>query len=76
VGPDVATRPLGSPGIGFFGYDKMTSADLQDGAGTTLLNAAFVDASVRGMSDKVSPAVLEAFATVAGGEEVGRVGEE
>jgi hypothetical protein len=41
-----------------------------------LLNAAFADGSVRGLRDSVAPAVLEVLATVAGGEEVGRVGEE
>jgi hypothetical protein len=41
-----------------------------------LLNAAFAEGSVRGLSDKVSPAVLEALATVAGGEEAGQVGDQ
>jgi hypothetical protein len=48
---------------------------LRSGAGRGQ-HAAFADASVRGLSDKVSPAVLEALATVAGGEEVGQVGDD
>jgi prepilin-type processing-associated H-X9-DG protein len=38
-------------------------------------NVAFADASVRPLSAAVSPKVLDALATVAGGEEVGVPGD-
>ena len=39
-------------------------------------NVLYADGSVRGLSDTVSPQVLDALATVAGGEKVGRMGDE
>lgn len=42
---------------------------------TVITNVVYADGSVRGLTDSVSPSVLEALATIAGGEEVGPVGE-
>ncbi len=39
-------------------------------------NALFADCSVRGLRPDMAPEVLEALATIAGGEDVGRFGEE
>ena len=40
IGPDAATRPVGAPGVGMFGYDrKVTLADVKDGASNTVLVA-------------------------------------
>jgi hypothetical protein len=39
-------------------------------APTLLTNVAFADASARSLSERITPAVLEALATIAGGEKV------
>lgn len=39
-------------------------------------NAVFVDASVRCLGARIDPKVFEALATIAGGEEVGQIGDE
>jgi prepilin-type processing-associated H-X9-DG protein len=126
LGTDAATRPLGAPNIGAFGYDRQVAfADVKDGTSNTVMvlesardagswaqggfttvrgldldgqpylgagrpfggthfsendlfkrghsigcNALMVDGSVRFLSDTTSPEVLEALATVAGGEKV------
>jgi prepilin-type processing-associated H-X9-DG protein len=42
---------------------------------SVITNVVFADGSVRGLADSVSPQVLEALVTIAGGEEVGPVGD-
>jgi prepilin-type processing-associated H-X9-DG protein len=120
LGPDAATRGLGYPGTGVFGYDRKVSfEDIKDGLANTMVviettrknspwtaggfptargldpaggpylgsggqfasnhrgtNAAFADGSVRSLAADIRPEVLEAMATVAGGEEVGTIGDE
>jgi prepilin-type processing-associated H-X9-DG protein len=117
IGPDSGSKPLGTDGIGFFGYDRVVkSEDITDGTSTTLvvmeticnsgawtaggaptvrgladgsgapylgkngqwtsrhsfagINAAFADGSLRILTEKIDPTVLEALATIAGGEAV------
>jgi hypothetical protein len=115
VGPDAASRSLGSPGVGFFGYDRMLKvSDISDGTSQTIavmetfrdagpwtaggpatvrglsestdspylgrsgqwtsnhrtILSLFADGSVRNLSDRIDPTVLEALATIAGGEDV------
>jgi prepilin-type processing-associated H-X9-DG protein len=41
----------------------------------TVTNVVYADGSVRGLTESVSPQVLEALVTIAGGEEVGPVGD-
>jgi len=123
-GRDAASRPLGDPNIGAFGYDRRVAlADVKDGTSSTLMvlesargvgswaqggfatvrgldpedkpylgvigpfggthcthppksdhsfgsYALWMDGSVRPLSDSISPEVLEALVTIAGGEEV------
>jgi prepilin-type processing-associated H-X9-DG protein len=121
LGQDAATRGLGYPGTGVFGYERRTPLeDIKDGAANTMLviettrdngpwtaggfatargldpaarphlgkggqfasnhrggtNVGFADGSVRTLNESVSTEAFEAMATVAGGEDVGRVGDE
>jgi hypothetical protein len=126
VGVDAADRSTGSPGVGFFGHDRLTrQEDVKDGLAMTVAvsettwkngpwtaggqptvrgldpsvgpylgagspfgsnhrrdglfaltptyaaNVLFADCSVRCLTDSTRPAVLEALATIAGGEDVG-----
>jgi hypothetical protein len=42
---------------------------------STVTNVVYADGSVRGLTESVSPQVLEALVTIAGGEQVGPVGD-
>jgi hypothetical protein len=115
VGQDAASLPIGAPGIGFFGYDRvLKKSDVTDGLSNTIavietlrdagpwtaggsptvrglsepsrtpyfgpdgqwhsnherLLALFADGSIRNLTEKIDPSVLEALATIAGGEDV------
>src|SRR4051812_33479077 len=62
-----ALDPDGGPYLGAGG---------QFGGGHRGTNVLFVDGSVRHLDASVSPEVFEALGTIAGGEKVGRVGDE
>jgi hypothetical protein len=61
---------------GQFGSDHRSCRGWFSPTTVVITNVVFADASVRGLTDTISPQVLEALATIAGGEEVGRVSEE
>jgi hypothetical protein len=66
AGGKATVRGLAADGRPYLGRDgQFTSLHRR------VTNVAFADASVRPLSSAVSPKVLEALATVAGGEEVG-----
>jgi hypothetical protein len=64
--------PAGGP---YLGQGGQFGSNHRDGR-PFVTNAAFADASVRGLTDTIRPEVFEALATVAGGEGVGQVGDE
>jgi prepilin-type processing-associated H-X9-DG protein len=124
LGRDAASRPLGDPNIGVFGYDRRVAfADVKDGTSNTVMilesardfglwaqggfstvrgldtddkpyfgiigpfggthcvhrtkgghssgsNALYMDGSARCLSDTISPEVIEALVTIAGGEKI------
>jgi hypothetical protein len=70
--------PAGSPYLGAsgqFGSGHRSCKGWFSPSSTVITNVVFADSSVRGLTDSVSPEVLEALVTIAGGEEVGPVGE-
>jgi hypothetical protein len=67
-------KPYLGPGGQFGGVHRSAMSDYGSPVGVTPV--LFADASVRRIANTVSPSVLEALATIAGGEPVGPVGRE
>jgi len=70
--------PAGGPYLGVggqFGSGHRSCRGWFSPTSTVITHVVYADGSVRGLTDSVSPAVLEALATIAGGEEIGPVGE-
>ena len=73
-GLDPSGRPyLGASGQ--FGSGHRSCRGWFSPTSTVITNAVYADGSIRGLTESVSPAVFEALATIAGGEEIGPVGE-